>query len=1009
MTSPLRMRTADLVGRDAELAALSAVLRGAAEGRGGTVFVTGEPGIGKTRLAARAMDLARDAGMAVLRGRCTTVGPAVPFRPLTEALLALARSGQAPPGEVLGPYLPVLGRLVPEWSTGGDCDDSPVVLAEAVLRLAAARGRHHGSLLVVDDLHDADPETLAVVEYLAANVATQPVALLATVRSTPSAALELVDAVVRRGEAGPLPLGRLGGPEVHALAAGLLDCPPGALPREVSADVLADSHGIPFVAEELVRGMISAGRLARAEDGGWRLVPTERPGVPVTLVRVMAERAARLGPGGAAALSVAAVLGRSFPLSVLRRCAGLPEEALARAVRAAVADGLLQPDEEHGPDWYAFAHPLAEEALASPLSPADRAALSARAAEAVAELYPGLPGTWCLLAARLRRAAGEAEVAAGHYREVARRALAGSGPGTAITVIDEALAMLGDGPYAPVRGGVHRELLETLLLALADDGRFDRAVEVADRLRRADLDAGPEAGGDGGAARRVELHVRLAWAAEVAGRWEEGLAQVAEARALLPADAGEAETAGIDAVEAYLTVSDTRPGRIARSERLARRAIEGARRRADPALACQGWYAVGAAGRGRSLAESDRCFRQTLRIASRHELNGWRAHGLLGLGGNAWLARAATDSLTYAWHEALRTGCVSLAHNAGALLALDAALRSDFARARALVDGALDETRRLKLRSVTRYLLMVRAVGAAHRGRRAELRSALAEFRADGGEQSMEAPLARGLGELFCALLEEDRAAAEEVGGALRAAAEVNGQEFFHLTGRHGLVLLLDVLAGRADRAEWERIAAGQAGRLRFNRQFGRLALAVLEGRAGRPEAAEAAVAEALRDAEPFPVARHLGLRLVAEAALADGWGEPRRWLTEAEEYFHGAGVIAVAGACRSLLRGVGVVVRQRRAGTDRIPEALRAMGLTTREYDVFRLLVDRLGNKALAGRLHLSVRTVEKHVASLLAKTGTGDRNRLCDFAADFLSVTAAREPSPGATAVSPGVVDAS
>ncbi|MGP4110361.1 helix-turn-helix transcriptional regulator [Streptomyces sp. 4N509B] len=1039
----LRVRTAELVGRESELGVLTAALREAREGRGTAVFVTGEPGIGKTRLAAQALDTARSLDMAVLRGRCATTGPAVPYRPLAEALLTLTRAGEAPPAEVLGPYLPVLGRLVPEWSTGADCDQSPIVLAEAVLRLAAARGRRHGCLhgclLFVDDLHDADPETLAVVEYLAANVAAQPVVVVATVRSTPSAAFELANAVAQRREGALLPLERLNEADVHELAASSLGCPPAALPRAVSAELYGDSGGIPFVAEELIRGMLAAGRLARAADGGWELRGTKRPGVPVTLVRVVEERAARLGRRGARALAVAAVLGRSFPLSVLRHCLrfddrddrdgvvgpdgasggrgrgrGVDDAALTECVRAAVAEGLLQPDEEHGPDWYAFAHPLAEEALLELLSPADRAALSARAADAVAELYPGLPGSWCLLAARLRRHAGEQQAAAEHYLEVARRALAGSGPGTAITVLDEAQRMLGDGdsPYGPVRGRVHRELLETLLLALADSGGFDRAAEVADRLRRADLGGG--GGGGGGTteiAGRVALHVRLAWAAEVAGRYEEGLAQVAEARALLPAGAAARDTAGIDAVEAFLTVSGTTRGRTALSERLARRAIDGAGQRDDPALACQSWYAVGFATRGRSLAESDRCFRQTLRLASEHELVTWRIHGLIGLGGNEWLAEAATESFTYARHEALRTGCVSLAHHVGSFLALDAAMRSDFAAATALVDGSLDETRRLKLYPVTRYLLMVRGVVAAHQARRGELRAVLAEFRACGGERSMVAPLMRGLGELFCALLEEEREQAREVAASLAAMVRADEENFFHLTGSHGLMVLLDVLDdhdhdhdadadAEADGsggggAAWERTGVGQAGRLRWNRQFVDLARAVVAGRRGRRAEAEAAVAAAVASAEPFPTARHLGLRLVADAALADGWGEPRRWLSEAEEYFHRAGVVAVAGACRSRLRGLGVVVRQRRAGTDRIPEALRAMGVTAREYDVFRLLVERLGNKALAARLHLSARTVEKHVASLMRKTGIGERAKLCDFAADFLGAGAGGPPA--------------
>lgn len=1033
MTNPSRGRAAAFVGRDDELDALGLALRDARDGRGTTLFVAGEPGIGKTRLTAEAVDLAVRAGMAVLKGRCTATGPAVPFRPLSEALLSLTRAGEAPPADALGPYLPVLGRLVPEWSNGEDCDQSPIVLAEAVLRLAAARGKGRGCLLLIDDLHDADPETLAVIEYISANLAAQPVAVVATVRSAPSAAFELANAVSQRREGSLLPLGRLGAHQLHAFAASCLGCAPADLATEVAAQLYADSGGIPFVAEELIRGMLAEG-LLRPAGGRWErpgaaaaprepadagprfgaehptrpahaaapgaeaaryaAVPDPAPAgslyprppsrtgawrgrVPFTLARAVEQRAARLGPDGVRVLSAAAVLGRAFPLTVLRRCAGPDDNVLRDYLRAAVAEGLLLHDDERGPDWYAFEHPLTEEALLSLLTPVDRAELSVRAADAVDELYPGLPGTWCHLAARLRRHAGERHAAAALYLEVARRALAGSGPGTAIAVLDEAHRMLGDAPDGPVQGAVHRELLETLLFALADDGQFDRAAQVVDRLRRVDTGVDLK--------RRIELHVRLAWAAEVAGRWDEGLHQVAAARALLPPDAGQRDAAGIDAVEAYLTVSGAEQGRVEQSEALARRAIEGAEQRDDPALACQAWYAVGFATRGRSLAESDRCFRRTLRIATESDLMTWRNHGLIGLGSNAWLAEAATDSLAYAHREALRTGCVSLAHNAGVMLALDAVLRSDFTRATALLDGSLDETRRLQLHSVTRYALMLRAVVAAHQGKRPQMRAALAEFKAGGGEQSREAPLARGLGELICALLEEDREQAAAV--AARIAADAPGQEsFFHFSGTHGLLLLLSTLDG-GGREEFERIRSGQAARMRWNRQFVELAEAVLLGREGRHAEAQQALRTALASAEVFPTARHLGLRLVADHALADGWGEPRRWLAEAEEYFHRAGVVAVAGACRSRLRTLGVMVRQRRAGTDRIPEELRALGVTLREYDVFRLLVDRLGNKALAARLHISTRTVEKHVASLLTKTGAEDRAKLCDFTADFLS----------------------
>ncbi|GAA2776631.1 ATP-binding protein [Streptomyces showdoensis] len=86
-----------LVGRGTETGRIADALADARSGRGGTVIVTGEPGVGKTRLAAEAIAAARDAGMAAARGRAGTVGPAVPYRPLVEALLALSRAEPARP------------------------------------------------------------------------------------------------------------------------------------------------------------------------------------------------------------------------------------------------------------------------------------------------------------------------------------------------------------------------------------------------------------------------------------------------------------------------------------------------------------------------------------------------------------------------------------------------------------------------------------------------------------------------------------------------------------------------------------------------------------------------------------------------------------------------------------------------------------------------------------------------------------------------------------------------
>jgi DNA-binding CsgD family transcriptional regulator len=315
-------------------------------------------------------------------------------------------------------------------------------------------------------------------------------------------------------------------------------------------------------------------------------------------------------------------------------------------------------------------------------------------------------------------------------------------------------------------------------------------------------------------------------------------------------------------------------------------------------------------------------------------------------------------------------------------LAFQYTLCGDFRRAGELIEECVEPVRRLRLTNMVLYTTATRAAIAAHQGRRGDMERDLAEFRSRGGESTPYAAMAAGLCEAICALLEEDRAGAGE---ALTRAAgyERDNPTIFHLSGRHGLQLLLRALDGDLTLPGYVTAAGTMSAALRWNRQFGLLAHAVLLGRAGDAEAARDAVARAGAEAEIFPMARWLGARLVAEAAIADGWADPVPWLRAAEDYFHRCEVPAVASACRSLLRRSGARVTQRRSGHERVPAALRRRGMTIREYEVLELLVDRPGNREIAARLHLSPRTVEKHVANLLAKAGLPDRAALCAYAA--------------------------
>jgi len=121
--------------------------------------------------------------------------------------------------------------------------------------------------------------------------------------------------------------------------------------------------------------------------------------------------------------------------------------------------------------------------------------------------------------------------------------------------------------------------------------------------------------------------------------------------------------------------------------------------------------------------------------------------------------------------------------------------------------------------------------------------------------------------------------------------------------------------------------------------------------------------------------------RLVAGAALADGWGDPAAWIREDLPVLDARGEDRWAAALRGLLRRAGAAV-PRRAGDAELPAALRQRAVTAREADVLALVAEGRANREIAERLFLSRRTVEKHVERLLAKTGTTRRAELAAWA---------------------------
>lgn len=159
-------------------------------------------------------------------------------------------------------------------------------------------------------------------------------------------------------------------------------------------------------------------------------------------------------------------------------------------------------------------------------------------------------------------------------------------------------------------------------------------------------------------------------------------------------------------------------------------------------------------------------------------------------------------------------------------------------------------------------------------------------------------------------------------------------------------------------------------------------ARAVLLGRRGALDEANRHVALAER-VQPLPWFQHYARRLVAETAHADGWGDPVTWLREACSYFETRGDDCLASSCRSLLGRLGAAVPRKRRSDERVPPRLRALGISARETDVLELLADARSTRSIAETLHVSPKTVERHIANLATKLGLEGRTAVVAFAA--------------------------
>lgn len=359
-----------LVGRAREQGLLREALAAAAGGRGQLVLLGGEAGIGKTTLA---QDLAAASGNAlrVLAGHCYDLTNTPPYGPWLD-LLARSRST---------PDLPTL----PAAFAGGVLADvtNQADLFADMRRFLAQLSADRPALVILEDLHWADPASLELLRHVAPYLRQWSVLLLVTYRVDELTRLhpfaQQLPALVREADGVRLDLRRLDPEGLRALVTGMH--------RLAAADEarLVDylerhAEGNPFFATELLRALEEDGLLYPG-DGEWALAALDQVAVPTFLRQVIEGRVARLGEEVRAPLAMAAVIGQDVPLGLWGHVVTLDEESVLAIVEQAIDAHLLAADRDG--TRVRFVHALTREALYEGIAAPRRRLWHKRVAEAL--------------------------------------------------------------------------------------------------------------------------------------------------------------------------------------------------------------------------------------------------------------------------------------------------------------------------------------------------------------------------------------------------------------------------------------------------------------------------------------------------------------------------------------------------------------------------------------------------------------------------------------------------
>ena len=449
------------VGREPERGLLEVAGRHARSGARQVVLLSGEPGIGKTRLASYAALSANADGFGVCWGSCSE-DLAAPYEPWIAVCTQIV---EHTPNDLLSDYAQLhggelarlagnLARRVPDAPArqSSDPETERFMLFTAVTELLRAVAASVPLCVVLDDFQWADGQSVALLKHIARNLERGPLQLLVTYRDsdlTKHHPLTAALADLRRLDgAERIALQGLRAEDVQAMTAAAAGHELDADGIALAGEITAETGGNPFFVGEILRNLAESGMVVYDEQHDrWVIDRSSGVGLPESVREVVERRVEVLGADARQTLTAAAVIGRSFDLDLLAALVDLDEVTLLEQLEAAVQASLLVESSDRV-GRFTFAHALINHTLYDGLGGTRRARMHLQVAETLEALYGGdaeerlaeLALHW-----RLATVSVDKHKAAGYSLRAGQRALDSLAPSGAARLFADALDLLGPG------------------------------------------------------------------------------------------------------------------------------------------------------------------------------------------------------------------------------------------------------------------------------------------------------------------------------------------------------------------------------------------------------------------------------------------------------------------------------------------------------------------------------------------------------------------------------------